>query len=342
MDEMKLRIGVIGFGHWGPNIARNIHSNKASMLVSICDVNADNLQKANVLYPDVLISDDPFILIKSSEIDAVVISTPAATHFDLVKLAIGAGKHVLVTKPITLNASQSRLLTDLAREKQKVLLVDHTFVYTQAFKKLKKIVSSNSLGKILYYDSMRSGLGIFKTDVDVIYDLAIHDIAIAHHLFGERPNLVSAVSHANILGNLPSQAYLNFFYKSGLNVHIASHWLAPVKQRKVLITGSERMICWDDTLDKGVLTQYDSGVSVKKDPVVAGRAQLEYRYGLPYQIELDDKEALATEIDEFIGSIITKSSPISDGESACAVMKMADAALESTKLCGTPVSIKWD
>jgi len=341
MVDSVLNFGVVGFGHWGNNLARNVHHHQATRLAAIADLSPINLAKAKQVYPDVALWNDAIALVRSRTIDAVVISTPAGTHFELASLALEAGKHVLLTKPITLRSQEALVLTEVARSKNRVLLVDHTYVYSVAFEKLKSIINAGTLGRVMYYDSQRSGLGIFKTDVDVIHDLAIHDIAIVYHLFAERPVFVSAVSRANIRNHLPSQAYINLFYESGLSVHIAAHWLSPLKQRQIVIAGSEQMICWDDTLGDSALTLFDSGATISKSPVVEGRSQLEYREGTPISIALEPKEALALELEDFVKSILNNVMPISGGEDACSIMKVADAANESACVKGAPVPINW-
>ncbi len=341
MGESLLRVGVIGFGHWGPNLARNVHQHNSTQLVAIADSSSINLEKAKALYPFAKIWDDSASLIRSNDIDALVISSPASTHFDLTLLALEMGLHVLVTKPFTLRYDQAETLHRIARIKKRVILVDHTFVYAPAFNNLKNIINSGTLGKVLYYDSMRSGLGIFKSDVDVIHDLAIHDIAIAHHLFNEKPYAVSAVSNSNIAGQLPSQCYINLFYPNNLCVHIAAHWLSPLKQRRIILAGSKQMICWDDTLGGSSLTLYDSGVTTSSSKVLAGRAPIEYRSGTATPISFENMEALALEIDDFVHAIKTNNLPICDAKAACDIMKVTDAALDSARSNGAPITIKW-
>jgi predicted dehydrogenase len=206
---------------------------------------------------------------------------------------------------------------------------------------LKKLLDSENLGKVLYYDSMRTGLGIFKNDADVIEDLAVHDIAISDYLFDERPHAVSAISAAGIPGHLPSLAYVNFSYRSGLNVHIAAHWLSPMKQRKVVIVGSNQMVSWNDAQPEHMLLAYDSGVVASSGSVVAGRAPLDYRNGTPQPIMLAKTEALADEIDDFIGSILHHRRPRSCGLAAARVMRMVESAVQSAHQGGTPINIDW-
>ncbi len=340
-EAAKIRIGVIGFGYWGPNLARNVHHHPAAELVAICDADAGNRERAAAQYPSARLLSDASALLAAADIDAVVIATPAGTHAGIAEAAFAAGKHVLVTKPVSTSAASALALAALAESHGKVLLVDHTFLYTQAVAGLKQLLDSGQLGKPLYYDSMRSGLGIFKNDADVIDDLAVHDMAIADYLFDERPVAVSAVSAASIPGHLPSLAYVNFQYRSGLHVHMAAHWLSPLKQRKVVLAGSAQMACWDDALPEHTLQVYDSGVTASSGPVVAGRAPLDYRHGSARPVAVAKAEALAAEIDDFIDSIRQRRQPRSCGHAAARVMQMADAAGRSARAGGAPINIDW-
>lgn len=340
-DIPTLRIGVIGFGYWGPNLVRNIDRHPSAALACICDADENNRKRAAMSYPTVPVVDHAETLLTDNDIDAVVIATPAGTHEALAAAAFAAGKHVLITKPVATSASSAHSLASLADLSNKILLVDHTFLYTSAVESIKDLLTNEQLGVPLYYDSVRTGLGIFKTDADVIADLAVHDMAIVDFLFEERPQSVSARSAASIAGQLPSLAYISFFYASGLHVHMAANWLSPVKQRKVIIAGSEQMACWDDTLPDKVLCVYNSGVSDSPDPVVAGRAPLTYRHGEPQPLTLALKEALASEVDDFVLCIRHNRQPRSNGYAAARVMKMAEAAGLSAAQGGIPINFDW-
>ena len=340
-DSAKTRVGFIGFGYWGPNLARNIARHPEAQLAFICDIDESNRKRAAMQYPDVRVTDNSSSILADDDIDAVIIATPAGTHDFLVKAALAAGKHVLVTKPVSTSSTSARSMTALAASSKKTLLVDHTFLYSNAVESLKEILDSGVLGKPLYYDATRTGLGIFKNDVDVIADLAVHDMAIVDFLFDERPVSVSAVSAASISGHLPSLAYVNFNYSSGLHVHMAANWISPIKQRKIIIAGSEQMLCWDDAQRNHALCVYNSGVFESLEPVVAGRAPLNYRSGEPRPVELLTKEALASEVDDFIASIRENRQPRSDGNSATRVMQMAEAAGLSARQGGKPININW-
>lgn len=340
-DTQKIRIGLIGFGYWGPNLGRNAHAHPDAELVAICDADAGNRSRAQALYPAVRIVSDAGELLSASDIDAVIIATPAGTHAMLAEAAFAAGKHVLVTKPVSTSAASALTLARLAEASEKVLLVDHTFLYTSAIASLRQFLDAGTLGKPLYYDAMRTGLGIFKNDADVIDDLAVHDMAIVDYLFDERPVTVSAVSAASVPGQLPSLAYVNFHYNSGLHVHMAAHWLSPVKQRKVVIAGDRQMLVWDDALPENTLQVHDSGVCASQGPVVAGRAALDYRHGNPQPVTLEKSEALAAEIDDFIDSIRQRRQPRSCGRAAARVMRMAEAAGRSARDGGVPINLDW-
>jgi predicted dehydrogenase len=340
-DTSKIRVGIIGFGYWGPNLARNVNQHPGAELVAVCDTDADNRIRAAAQYPRARLLDDSQALLTADDIDAVVIATPAGTHAVLAEAAFAAGKHVLITKPVSTSAASAEALAGMAESSGKVLLVDHTFLYAQAVAALKHLLDGETLGHALYYDSMRTGLGIFKNDADVIDDLAVHDMAITDYLFDERPHTVSAISTASIPGHLPSLAYVNFHYRSGLHVHMAAHWLSPIKQRKVVIAGSQQMVYWDDAQTQYALQVYDSGVVASSRPIVAGRAPLDYRNGTPQPIALAKSEALAEEIDDFIGSIRHRRQPRSCGRAAARVMRMAEAAGQSARQGGAPINIDW-
>jgi predicted dehydrogenase len=340
-ETQKIRVGLIGLGYWGPNLARNVDCHPQAKLVAVCDADAGNRERAMKSFPGVSVMDNSYALLNSMDIDAVVIATPASTHFSLVEAAFAARKHVLVTKPLSTSSASALSLAELAEATGKVLLVDHTFLYTHAVTALKNFIKIGTLGKPLYYDSMRTGLGIFKTDANVIDDLAVHDIAIVDHIFDERPFAVSATSAVSIPGQLPSLAYINFYYSSGLHVHIAAHWLSPIKQRNVVIAGDLMMACWDETSTESPLQIYDSGVSVSREPVLPGRAPLEYRHGPPKKVEIGRSEALADEIDDFVHSILNSTQPRSGGRAAARVMRLAEAADQSARQYGVRINIDW-
>ena len=335
----KIRIGQIGYGYWGINIARNISQNPFCVLTAICDTNTNNLFLAKQTYKNTKIYDSAEKLFLSNEIDAIIISTPASTHFQLGKLALDNGKHLLITKPLTTSLETSLYLTRLAEQNNKILLVDHTFLYSPAISKLKTFIESGEIGKPLYYDSMRTGLGIFKTDVNVIFDLAIHDIAIVDFLFDEIPIKVNAFAFDCIKNEQSCLAYINFFYASGLHVHIAANWLSPIKQRMVVVVGENKMATWDDSIADNKLSFYDTGVKFSKTTSINGRASLDYKQSEPYHIKLSSIEALNLEIVDFIDCIYGLKKPTSNGQAACRVIGMADAAILSAQNGGNTTNI---
>jgi len=340
-EQNKIRVGLIGFGYWGPNLCRNVSNHPMALLTGICDSDANNRRRAAIQYPGLRIFEHAQELMDDSAIDAIVIATSASTHAALADTALTRGKHVLVTKPISTTAASAAALAEQAKKSRRVLLVDHTFLYTPAVAKLRELLDDDVLGDALYYDAMRTGLGIFKSDADVVQDLTVHDVAIVDYLFSERPTSVTATSVASIPGQLPSLAYVNFHYRSGLHVHIASHWLSPIKQRKVVIAGNKRMASWDDTLAENGLHLYDSGVSPHHKSVVQGRAPLTYRHGEGQAIPLERVEALTAEVDEFIDCIRGFRMPISCGYSAARVMLLTEAASQSARAGGACVYLNW-
>lgn len=341
VEDRKIRVGLIGFGYWGLNIARNFHQNPNTTLSAICDISPKNQARAEATYPDVTVNPTPEQMISDGSIDAIAIASPASTHGRLGEAVLKAGKHLLITKPVTTTFDSAFSLATSAERSGKVLLVDHTFLYSEAIFELKKILKNGVIGRPLYYDSMRTGLGIFKTDADIIDDLAIHDLAIIDYLFQEKPIKVSGTWSASIPGHLPCLAYLNLQYLSGLHVHIAANWLSPIKQRKVIVAGDCQMVCWDETQSPNSMQIFDSGVSPRFNDVVAGRAALDYRHGVAHNLELASTEALANEVQDFVECIWQRREPISGGWSAARVMCLAEAARRSANAGGAPIDIEW-
>jgi predicted dehydrogenase len=241
-----IRIGVIGYGYWGPNLVRNFFECPVTDVVAVADLNGDRLGLVKRRYPGVETTSDYRDILRNPRIDAVAISTPVTTHFELAMEALEAGKHVLVEKPMTATSEEALRLIEKADRRNLVLMVDHTFVYTGAVRKIRELIDRGSLGELYYYDSTRVNLGLFQHDVDVIWDLAVHDLSIMEFILPESPVAISATGIGHIKGAAENIAYVTAFYDSSLIAHLSVNWLSPVKVRRTLIGGSRKMISYDD------------------------------------------------------------------------------------------------
>ncbi|MFH5927192.1 Gfo/Idh/MocA family protein [Roseomonas xinghualingensis] len=332
-------IGVIGYGYWGPNLARCVADTDGCALVGIADSSPAALMRAGKRHPSAKLYDSWRDLIADPRIDAVLIATPVSTHFDLALNALRARKHVLVEKPITATSEEARILIDVASHHRLVLMVDHTFVYTSAVQKISDIIGSGDLGDLFYYDSTRVNLGLFQRDVNVIWDLAVHDLSILDFVLAERPVAVSASGAGHIRGSLENMAHLTLFYPGGAVAHLNVNWLAPVKVRQTLIGGSRRMIVYNDLDPIEKIKIYDRGVTVGDghediDPRVS------YRTGDMWAPQLSVKEALLTELEHFVDCIETRATPITSGASGLHVVETLECAMASLRQRGHPVEIE--
>src|SRR3954468_9553859 len=308
-----MKIGVIGYGYWGPNLVRNFSETSSGTVAAVADLDPRKLAQLNKRYPAVKAVTDFQDVLRDPAIDAVAIATPVGTHFELGMAALKAGKHVWLEKPMTETSLQARKLVDEARRREKVLFVDHTFVYTGAVRKMAEIIRSGDLGKIYYYDSIRVNLGLFQRDVNVISDLAVHDFSILDFLLGEHPTAVSASGMNHFPGNPENLAYVTLFYESGTIGHANVNWLAPVKVRQVLLGGSKKMIVYDDLQASEKVKIYDSGVSFTDDPNKIYQLRVGYRSGDMWAPKLEVTEALRVEGEHFVKCIESGNAPITDG-----------------------------
>jgi predicted dehydrogenase len=263
--ENIINIGVIGYGYWGPNLVRNFSEIPEAQVKTVSDFNTERLAKVQSRYPSIQVTTDCRDIFTDPKIDAVAIATPVSTHFDLAMAALKAGKHVLVEKPMTTSSTQAMRLIEEAQRRNLVLMVDHTFVYTGAVRKMRELVANNGLGNIYYYDSVRVNLGLFQHDVNVIWDLAVHDLSIMDYVLQTRPYAVSATGISHIAGEPENIAYLTLFFDGNLIAHINVNWLAPVKVRRTLIGGNQKMIVFDDLEPSEKLKVYDKGITINGD-----------------------------------------------------------------------------
>ncbi len=332
-----IRIGVIGFGYWGPNIVRNFQGLSDGQVAAICDLNPSALQRARRAYPSLKHTDDPLELLESTELDAVAVITPVWTHFELAKKALTNGKHLFVEKPFTSNSAQAEELIELAEKKHLKIMVDHTFLFTGAVRKIRQLVDDNVLGRLYYYDSTRVNLGLFQHDINVIWDLAPHDLAIMDFLIKDRPQAISATG-ANHLNAHEDMAYITVFFPDDFIAHINVNWLSPVKIRTTLLGGEKQMLVWNDLEADEKIKVYDRGVQVS-----SGRGVYEllvsYRSGDMWSPKIEQSEALKLESAHFVDCILNDKAPISDGAAGLRVVRMLEASDQSVAQRGRLVEL---
>jgi predicted dehydrogenase len=335
-----INVAVIGYGYWGPNLVRNFAEIPGTTVRTVVDLDAPKLEAVQQRYPGVKVSTDFLQVINDPKIDAVVIATPVTSHFELAAAALKAGKHVWVEKPMTETSLQASKLIDEAEKRKLTLIVDHTFVYTGAVRKMRELVSNGDLGEVYYYDSIRVNLGLIQRDVSVIADLAVHDFSILDYLLGEHPVAVSA-SGMNHLPSTPENlAYITLFYDSGTIGHANVNWLAPIKLRQILLGGSKKMILYDDMQPSEKVKVYDSGVSLTDDPKKVYQMRVGYRTGDMWAPKLDMTEALRAEGEHFIRCVETGEKPLTDGSLGLRVVELIEAATSSMRGRGETVYVR--
>ena len=337
-----IRIGVIGYGYWGPNLVRNCFEARGGSLACVSDLRAERLALVNKRYPAVKVTQDVRELIEDPAIDAVAIATPVSTHYDLAMRALQAGKHVLVEKPLASNTEQVQRLMDMADRKKRVLMVDHTFVYTGAVRKIRELVDGGNLGEIYYYDSVRVNLGLFQHDVNVLWDLAVHDLSIMDYVLPFRPCAVSATGLSHVPGGTENIAYLTLFFEGSQIAHIHVNWLAPVKLRRTLIGASRKMIVYDDLEQSEKIKVYDKGITLNnhQSPEKLYEVLVGYRTGDMLAPQVDGTEALRLEIDHFLRCIDGLERPVTDGSAGLRVVEILQAATQSMARKGRPVELR--
>lgn len=336
----KTKVGIIGFGYWGPNLARNFHEMPTSDLVAIADVRTDRLQNASNMYPAVRLTTDHRELF-DTQLDAVVVSTPPATHFAIAKECLEHDLHVLVEKPMTMSSGDARELIKLARARNLVLMVGHTFEYNSAVIALKKYVESGELGEIYYVDTARLNLGLFQRDSNVLWDLAPHDISILLYLLGENPISVTAQGMPCVFHGIFDVAYLNLIFPPRLPAFVHVSWLDPCKVRRVTIVGSKKMIVYNDVENEQKLRIYDKGVEAPPYTNGFGEFQCNYRSGDIVIPNIRMTEPLRQECQHFVESIVNRTKPCSSGEDGLKVVQILEAAQRSMLNGSTQETIQW-
>lgn len=332
-------VGVVGYGYWGPNLVRNFMAAPQSRVVSVCDARMDRLNQVTNQYPHIAVTASYSELLSNPAIDAVAIATPVHTHFELAMKALQAGKHVMIEKPLAMSSDEAVRLVDESDARGLTLLVDHTFVYTGAVQKIRSLAQDGSLGELYYYDSVRVNLGLFQHDVNVIWDLAVHDLAIMSYVLPHTPVGVSATGISHVDGAAENIGYITVFFDANVIAHIHVNWLAPVKVRRTLIGGSEKMIVYDDLEPSEKVKVYDKGITVGARNEPAYNMLINYRSGDMWAPKLSVAEALLTEINHFNACIEGREKPLTGGMAGLEVVRILEAASESLRNRGRLVEI---
>jgi len=332
-----VRFGLIGYGYWGPKVVRNLEHLPKAEVLTICDLSVAARKRAHKDYPQIEIVSDPNELLTSPEIDAIAVVTPVWTHYELAKAALENGKHVFVEKPFTSNTAQAEELIELADKKNLKIMVDHTFLFTPAVRKIRELLDQDALGKLYYYDSMRVNLGLFQHDVNVIWDLAPHDLSIMDYLIGKRPEAVIATGQSHLNG-LEDVAFMTLYFPDKLIAHVNVNWMSPVKIRTTLIGGEKKMVVWNDQAADEEIKVYDKGVSVTS-PEGVYNLLVNYRSGDMYAPRLERAEALNRELTYFVECVLNDENPMNDGNAGLRVVQMLEAASKSISQRGALVQL---
>lgn len=335
-----ITVGVIGCGYWGPNLIRNFNENQHTALTHICDLNKEKVERLRLRYPHVAVTTDYRDLLKNRSLDAVAVATPVSSHYRIVREALEAGKHVLVEKPFTPTVREAERLVELAHKKGRVLLVDHTFIYTGAVRDIKRRIDAGELGDIYYFDSVRVNLGLFQHDVNVVWDLAPHDLSIMDYLVAEEPLSVVATGASHTPGGLEDVAYLTLKFRGDLIAHFHVNWMSPVKIRKVIIGGSKKMVVFDDLDPAEKVKIYDKGISLSKaNEKTVHQSLVQYRIGDMHAPAISNKEALGVEVEHFADCIRNSKAPLTGGDAGLRVVRILEAADKSLKKGGVRVAL---
>jgi len=332
-----IRLGIIGYGYWGPRITRNFHGLNACEVAVICDKSPDSLRRAKQSFVDISVSDDAAAVIQSPKVDAVAVITPVWTHFELAKAALENGKHVFVEKPFTSTVAQAEELIELADRKNLHIMVDHTFLFTGAVRKIRQLIDQGELGKLYYYDSTRVNLGLFQHDVNVIWDLAPHDLSIMDYLIESKPEAVVATGQRH-LNSHEDVAYMTVYFADSMIAHINVNWLSPVKVRTTLLGGEKKMLVWNDLEADEKVKVYDRGVDIASGQGVY-ELLVSYRSGDMWAPKIDQSEALMNEAQYFIQCLERNETPFNDGMAGLRVVRLLEAAEKSIKNRGQAIQL---
>lgn len=333
-----MKLGVIGYGYWGPNLVRNFTELQGIDVKWCADKRHDRCALAKKRYPSIAVTEQAEDVLNDPEVNAVVIATPVSTHYPLARRALERGKHVLVEKPMTQTVAESQELIELADKKALVLMVDHTFIYSGAVRRMKEILDVGELGDLYYLDSVRVNLGLFQSDIDVLWDLAPHDLAILTYLIRETPKFVSATGLAHTHSGLVDVAYMTMHFANKFMAHVHVNWLSPVKIRQMLIGGDRRMLIYNDMEPSEKVRVYDRGIRVTTEDSIH-KTLVDYRTGDMWAPKLENREALATECEHFIECVRFNKMPLSSAIAGLNVVRLLDAAQKSLTKGGTKVAV---
>ena len=333
-----IRVGVIGYGYWGPNIVRNFHGTDGFHVHTVCDKSPDSLQRARKIYPALTFTQDVKDVLESTEIDVVAVITPPWTHYELAKAALQNGKHVFVEKPFTWKSEQAEELIEIAERRHLTIMVDHTFLFTGAVKKIREMVDENFLGDLYYYDSLRVNLGLFQHDVNVIWDLAPHDLSIMDHLIQDKPEAIVATGETHLNGH-EDVAFITVYFPKNVIAHINVNWLSPVKVRTTLIGGEKKMLVWNDLEADEKIKIYDKGAKMQ-DPTNLHQLLVSYRSGDMWAPHVQEIEALKAELTYFHECLSSNTNPFNDGAAGLRIVRMLEAAELSVKNRGKTIYLQ--
>lgn len=330
-----VKFGVIGYGYWGPNVVRNLANLEGCEVLEVCDKSPAAGQRAQKSHPGIRVTDEPSELTNSTDLDAIAVVTPVWTHYELTKAALENGKHVFVEKPFTTSVEQAEELIELAISKNLKIMIDHTFLFTGAVKKIHQLLVEGTLGQLYYYDSTRVNLGLFRHDVNVIWDLAPHDLSIMDYVVRERPEAIVATGQTHLNG-FEDIAFITIYFPNKIIAHINVNWLSPVKVRTTLIGGEKKMLLWNDLEADEKIKVYDKGVNITSREGLY-ELLVNYRSGDMWAPQLEQVEALRHELAYFIDCISGDHTPFNDGQAGLRVVRMLEAASESLSKKGALV-----
>jgi len=334
-SSSTLKIGVIGYGYWGPNVVRNFYNTPNASVVSVCDLSAKSLQRVRRMYPSMAVTTNTADILTSPDIDAVAIVTPITHHFPLAKKALENGKHVFVEKPFTANAAEAQELIELADRKNLRIMVDHTFLFNGAVRKIRELIDSDTLGNLYYYDSTRVNLGMFQHDANVVWDLAPHDLSIIDYLISESPEAIVATGEKHINGS-EDVAFITMYFPDKVIAHLNVNWLSPVKVRTTLIGGEKKMLVWNDLEADEKIKIYDKGIE-RSNSNNGYDLRVSYRAGDLWVPRIEQVEALTLEAQYFVDCVLKGETPFNDGNAGLRVVQMLEAIDQSMSQKGKMV-----
>src|SRR5713101_5969601 len=332
-----IRVGILGYGYWGPNIVRNLDSIESTCVEVVCDKSPQALARLKRAHPNIPATSDPSEVLTSPRIDAVAVITPVWTHYELAKTALENGKHVFVEKPFTASTAQAEELIELAARKNLTIMVDHTFLFTGAVRKIRELIENKELGDLYYYDSLRVNLGLFQHDVSVIWDLAPHDLSIMDHLIKKEPEAIVATGEKHLNG-VEDVAFMTIYFPQNVIAHVNVNWLSPVKIRTTLIAGQKKMLVWNDIVADEKVRVYDKGVQISSGDGIRDLL-VNYRSGDMWAPQIEQVEALRVELGYFAECITQNKTPFNDGHAGLRVVRMLEAADRSIQKRGELVRL---